>query len=127
MSGYAGAGQAKLINMSEQKLFFANESVTVGELSVAYELSRATSTYYPWGFSVEIGFSGVPGSISIDVVGSDTDDPNNFVKLGSITAVNATNVGRFEGLTYYPRYVALLITTFANSATVKVMVAKLTR
>jgi hypothetical protein len=127
MSGYAGAGQAVLIRETEQKTFFANEALAVGELSAAFELSRITSMYYPWGFSVEIGFTGAPGTFEIDVMGADTDASTNYVKLGSITAVNTSNVGRFDALTYWPRYVALSVATFPNAATVKVTAAKLTR
>ena len=122
MPGYAGAGQAKLINPTEQKVFWAAETISVGELSLAWELARQTSMYYPWGFSVEVQFSGSPGVFEIDVMGADTDMAANFVKIGSITAVNAGFVGRADfsngGATYaWPRYIALSVVTFPNAVT----------
>jgi len=126
MSGYAGDGQAKLLNVTQQGYFWASETVTVGELSIGFELSRTTSMYYPWGFAVEVQFSGNPGTFEIDIMGAETDAKNNYVKLGSITATNATFVGRFEGLTYYPRYVALYVTSLGNAGTVSVS-GKVTR
>jgi hypothetical protein len=126
MPGYPGSGLAKLLSMSQQAYFFANELVSLGELSTAFELQRVTSTYYPWGFAVEVAFSGPPGTFEIDVMGAETDAAANYDKLGSITAVNAGNVGRFEGLTYYPRYVALLVVALGNAATISVT-AKVTR
>jgi hypothetical protein len=115
MSGYAGAGQAKLLSLSAQGFCFAAETVAVGELSLAFELQRPTSTYYPWGFAVEIQCSASPGTFEIDVMGAETDASANFVKLGSITAVNSTFVGRFDTVAFFPRYVALYVATWPNT------------
>jgi hypothetical protein len=127
MSGYAGAGQAGLCRSSEQQWFWQNETLAVGELSVGWQLQRVTSMYYPWGFAVEVQFTAAPGAFEIDVMGAETDAQGNYVKLGSITAVNSSNVGRFDNVTsYYPRYVALYVTSLTNASTVKVS-AKVTR
>ena len=76
---------------------------------------------YPWGFSVEVSFSGAPGAFEVDIMGADTDNPNYFNKIGSIIAVNSNNVGRFDciGTTLvYPKYVALYMKTLGNSINV---------
>lgn len=124
MPGYAGSGQAKLIRYNEQQYFWNGETITSG-LSAAWELSRTTGTYYPWGFAVEVQFSGAPGAFEVDVMGSESDTQGSYVKLGSITTVNASNYGRFDNVTsFYPKFVALSMASLANGVTVT---AKLTR
>ncbi len=130
MPFYTSNGQAQLIH-SNQTLTLINTSDGVptasapnGALSVAFQLDRISGAYYPWGFAVEVAFSGPPGTFEIDVMGAETDTRNNYCKLGSISAVNANNAGRFEGLTYYPKFVAINTTTLTNAVT---MTARLTR
>lgn len=125
MSGYAGVGQAKLLRENTQIFLWQNEIIAagsaVGSLSMAVQLERVRSESYPWGFSAEVAFAGAPGAFDVDVMGSDTDDPRYFNKIGSITTVNAFNVGRFDGIgpnLTYPKYVALFMTTLANAVAV---------
>jgi len=131
MPAYSGINQATLLRENRQVFCWQNETVPVsaanGSLSVAFQLERVRSVSYPWGFSVEVAFAGAPGAFEIDVMGSDTDNPAYYNKIGSITAVNATNVGRFDGIgpnLTYPKYVALYMKTLGNSVTVT---AQLTR
>lgn len=125
MPGYAGVGQAKLLRENSQIFLWQNESIAasaaVGSLSLAVQLERVRSVSYPWGFSAEVAFSGAPGTFEVDVMGSDTDNPNYFNKIGSIIAVNAFNVGRFDGIgpnLTYPKYVAFYMKTLGNSVLV---------
>jgi hypothetical protein len=124
MPGYAGTAQATLIRNNTQAFFWNNEAATTGVLSVAYELERINRSYYPWGYAVEVQFSGAPGTFEVDIMEAETDKAANYIKVGSITAVNATNVGRFETVSLYPKYVALLILTLPNTVNIT---AKLTR
>lgn len=123
MSAYAGINQAALLRENKQVFCWQNEVVpagaTTGSLSVAFQLERVRSVSYPWGFSVEVAFGSAPGTFEIDVMGADTDNPNYFIKIGTINAVNAFNVGRFDciGTTLvYPKYVALYMKTLGNAA-----------
>lgn len=131
MPGYAGVGQAKLLRENSQIFLWQNETIAasaaVGSLSLAVQLERVRSVSYPWGFSVEVFFNAIPGAFEVDVMGSDTDNPNYFNKIGSITAVNAFNVGRFDGIgpnLTYPKYVALYMKTLGNAV---IVTAQLTR
>lgn len=121
---YPGAGQAKLINPTEQKFFWDAESVGAEELSFAFQIGRQTSMYYPWGFAVEIQFSGDPGTFEVDIMASETDMPGNYVEIGKITAVNGSYVGRFDTVAFWPRYIALYMDALENSVTIS---AKVTR
>lgn len=122
MPGYASINQAKLLRENSQVFCWQNEVIAagaaVGSLSVAFQLERVRSVSYPWGFSVEVAFNGAPGTFEVDVMGADTDDPNYYISLGTIAAVNASNVGRFDciGNTLkYPKYVALYMKTLGNA------------
>ncbi|CAN5951055.1 unnamed protein product [Sphagnum jensenii] len=125
MPSYAGVNQAKLFRENSQIFLWQNETVpasaTVGSLSIAVQLERVRSVSYPWGFSVEVAFSGAPGTFEIDVMGADTDNPNYYIKIGSITATNPSNVGRFDGIgpnLTYPKYVALYMKALGNAVAV---------
>jgi len=131
MGAYEGSNQAKLVRENSQTFLWHNDivpaSATVGSLSKAVQLERVRSVSYPWGFSVEVSFSAAPGTFEIDVMGADTDNSNYYIKIGSITAVNAFNVGRFDCIgtaLVYPKYVAVYMKTLGNAVTVS---AQLTR
>lgn len=122
MPAYGGNNLAKLLYENQQAFFWNGEAVTVGTLSVAYELRRERGASYPWGFAVEVAFAGAPGAFEFDVMGAETDIAANYVKLGTITAVNTTNVGRFDTVAFWPKFVAVLPVSLTNAvnATVKI-------
>jgi hypothetical protein len=128
MSGYAGTGQAQLLRENRQVFLWKNETVPAGaangSLSVAYQLERVRSVSYPWGYSVEVSFSGAPGVFEIDVMVADTDDPNYFIPWTNITQVNSTNVGRVDVQNSWAKYVAVYMKTLTNAVKVS---AQLTR
>jgi hypothetical protein len=127
MPGYQGINQAVLLRENSQKFFWQNEVVPAGELSVAFQLERVRSVSYPWGFSVEVAFLGVPGAFEVDIVGADTDNPNYYIKIGSIVAVNAFGVGRFDCIgtaLVYPKYVACLMKTFGGGVNVTAQITR---
>jgi desulfoferrodoxin (superoxide reductase-like protein) len=122
MPGYAGVGQAKLLHENSQVFLWQNDTVAasavVGSLSLAVQLERVRSVHYPWGFSVEVAFSGDPGVFEVDVMVADTDTPNHYIQWTNITQVNATNVGRVDVLNSWAKYVALYMKTLPNAVTV---------
>ena len=89
MPSYAGTGQAQLLYENTQKYLWQNETVATSTLSLAYELRRVLSTFYPWGLSFEVIFSGNPGTFEIDIMGANNDIAVNYVQIGTITVTNA--------------------------------------
>ena len=132
MPAYPGNGLAAPVAYTKQGIFWQGETVPVnaaqGSLSTAFMLQRVDSAFYPWGFAVEVQFSGTPGTFEIDVMGAETDNgapsPGNYVKIGSIATVNASNVGRFETTALYPKYVALYVLTLPNAVTITAKISR---
>lgn len=131
MPGYPGAGLATPLLYTKQGYFWQTETIVTtypGSLSVAFLLQRIDATFYPWGFAVEVQFTSNPGSFEVDVMGAETDNPINYVKIGSITAVASlvpgNYVGRFETTALYPKYVALNMTTLGNSVPVTAKISR---
>jgi len=122
MPGYAGVNQAALLRENRQVFAWFKETVPAsaanGSLSVAFQLERVRSVSYPWGFSVEVAFSGNPGAFEIGVMVADTDNPNNYIQWTNITQVNSTNVGRVDVLNSWAKYVALYCKTLTNAVLV---------
>lgn len=121
MSAYEGVNQAKLIRENKQEFLWDKEAVSpsaanyTSSLSRAVQLERVRSVSYPWGFSVEVAFSGNPGAFEIDVMVADTDNPNNYIQWSNITVVNGFNVGRVDILNSWAKYVALYMKTLTNT------------
>ena len=123
MGAYEGVGQAKLIRENKQEFLWHNDTIPASgagttSLSRAVQLERVRSVSYPWGFSVEVAFSGNPGAFEVDVMVADTDNPNYFIQWTNITQVNSTNVGRVDVLNSWAKYVALYMKTLTNGVTV---------
>lgn len=118
MPGYAGVGQAKLLRENTQVFLWQMDTVSasspVGSLSLAVQLERVRSVHYPWGFSVEVAFSGNPGAFEVGIMVADTDNPNYFIQWTNITQVNAFNVGRADVLNSWAKYVAIYMKTLGN-------------
>jgi hypothetical protein len=107
MPGYQGQGQAKLLSDNQQKYLWQNEPVTAGALSIAYELTRVSRSFYPWGLSFEVMFSAAPGAFEIDITAANNDIAGDYIQIGTITTANATNVGRCDmPSNVWPKYVA---------------------
>jgi len=121
MPKYGGTGSAKMLNTNAQATLISNERPGPGSpsyASIAVYLERQKSASYPWGFAVEVAFQAAPGSFEVDIQGAETDQDTNYVTMGSITAVNSNNVGRFEGVNVYPRFVRLFVKSLANDVNV---------
>lgn len=123
MPGYAGVNQAILLRENRQMFAWQNDAIPAGgtppiSLSQAFQLERVRSVSYPWGFSVEVQFSGNPGVFEVDVMVADTDNPANYIQWTNITVVNSFNVGRVDILNSWAKYVALYMRTLGNSVLV---------
>jgi hypothetical protein len=131
MPAYPGNGLATVLQYTKQGLFWIGETVPVtypGSLSVAFQLARVDSAFYPWGFAVEVQFASNPGASEVDIMGAETDAATNYIKIGSITTftslVSGNYVGRFESLALYPKYIALNMTTLGTSVPVTAKVSR---
>jgi hypothetical protein len=125
MPNYTTNEQATLLYENTQKFLWNNESVATGTLSVSYQIRRVLSSFYPWGLSFEVTFSANPGTFEIDIMGANIDNKNNYVQLGTITAVNSTFVGRWDMPTYmWPKYIAGYIKTLENTVNITLQVTR---
>ena len=128
MPGYAGNGQAKLLNTNSQAMLFSGETLnTVPAASVAFQLSRPTSMYYPWGASFEIWFSGNPGAFEVDVQTADIDADMHYCTISALNsgaALNANYVGRIELPNFWAKFVRVYVKTLTNSVLVYAMVTR---
>lgn len=128
MPGYAGDGLAKLMNANSQVSLFSGETLgTVPAASIAVQLSRPTSMYYPWGASFEIWFSGNPGAFEVDVQTADIDADIHYCTisaLNSTAALNAHFVGRIELPNFWARFVRVYVKTLTNSVSVYAVVTR---
>jgi hypothetical protein len=124
MSVYAGTSQATLLRDNSQAYLWQNELITASgtlaqSLSLAFQLERVNRSFYPWGLSFEAWFSAAPGAFEIDIMGANLDIATHYVQIGTITAVNSSNVGRFDMPTnIWPKYVAGYLKTLTNAVQV---------
>lgn len=119
MPFYPGSGKATIINANTQVFLFNNErtgpGTPINAASIACQLERQKSASYPFGFAVQVSFSGAPGVFEVNVQGSEIDADANYCNLGTpITAVNAGNTARFEGVAVYPKFVRVFVKTLTN-------------
>ena len=123
---YPGPGQAGLLRANEQQQLWSAQNLAAGTTtSIAVQLERRTGSFYPWGAAIEIAFSGAPGTFEISVQFAETDKDANFVAVGSITAVNSSNVGRYDmPNTVFPKYVRLFAKTFPNAVTANAIITR---
>lgn len=125
MPDYFGPSKSTLLRENQQYYLWQAETVPAGTLSIAIELARVPRSYYPWGLSFEVVFSAVPGSFEIDIMGANNDLAANYISLGSISTVNANNVGRWDmGVNLWPKYVAAFMKTLTNTVSTTLQVTR---
>jgi hypothetical protein len=125
MPGYAGTAQAALIRDNRQKYLWNNETVAVGEASIAFQIERVNRTFYPWGISLEIFFSGNPGAFEVDFQDADIDQDSHYVTVDAITVgLNASYVTRIELPSFYAKYVRVKLVTLTNPVNVSVLLTR---
>jgi hypothetical protein len=127
MSGYSGPSQAQPLNDNRQVYLWENESIPSdtypGSLSRAFYLQRINQSFYPWGASFEVTFSGNPGAFEIDILGANTDAPQNYLQIGMINSVSSYAPGFYVGRWDMPsnvwvKYTAAYMTTLTNAVNV---------
>jgi len=125
MPGFAGTGQAALLRGNQQVFLWQNESGITGRLSLAFELARVNRSFYPWGLSFEVVFSGAPGVFEIDIMGANNDIARNYISLGTITAVNTANVGRWDmDSHFWPKYVAGFVKSLGSAVNITLQITR---
>jgi hypothetical protein len=133
MPAYPGSNLATLLLNNRQGYFWDNETVPAGQypgsLSVAYQLQRINQSFYPWGAAFELTFSGSPGTFEVDIVGANTDNPQNYIQLGKITAVTSYVSGYYTGRWDMPsniwvKYVAAYMASLTNPVSVTLQVTR---
>lgn len=127
MPRYPGNGKATLLKSNSQVKLFDSERLGQGVSSIAVQLERIKSSYYPWGSAFEVRFAGAPGTFEVDIMGAEDDNDNNYVALSAtalINAVNSANVGRYDMLSYYPKFVRIYIKTLTNDVAVTAVVTR---
>ena len=132
MPAYAGNDHATMLRNNQQAFLWQSENVTAGgaatppaftSLSLAYQLERINRSHYPWGLSFEVWFDAAPGAFEIDIMGANNDLYTNYVQIGTITAVNGFNTGRWDMPTnVWPKYIAAYMKTLANAVKVTLQV-----
>ena len=125
MPPYAGAGSAKLLNTNSQTFLWNAERVPTSTASLAVQLERQKSAFYPNGVSIEIAFSGNPGAFEVDIQTSDTDQDANYVTVNAVTAnLNASNVARVERPDIYAKFIRAYLKTLTNNVNITVQVTR---
>lgn len=122
---YTNNAVAKLIRDNTQQYLWNDETVDPGTLSVAFQVERINRSFYPWGLSFEVVFSGDPGTFEIDIMGANNDNESNYLQIGTITFVNSTFVGRWDMPTnVWPKYVAGLLVSLTNDVNITLQVTR---
>jgi hypothetical protein len=128
MPVYPGSGKAHILSSNNQAFLFNGENIITGQQSIAFQLERTRGGSYPWGAAFQVKFSGDPGTFEIDILGSETDEVNSYIKLATtaqITAVNASRYGRYDmPNTLYPKYVAALMQNLSNAVSTILVVTR---
>jgi hypothetical protein len=125
MPGYAGTAQATLIRDNQQKYLFNKETVAVGTASIACQIERVNRSFYPWGISLEIFFSGNPGAFEVDLQDADIDQDSHYVTVDAITVgLNASYVTRIELPSFYAKYVRVKLVSLTNAVTTSVLLTR---
>jgi hypothetical protein len=100
------------------------DSIAANAASKAVQLERRKSNnQYPWGFAVQVEridwFT-----VDIEVQGAETDVDAAYVKLASITSINASGYGRGDYVAYWPKYVRLFARTLSGTQAVQGIITR---
>lgn len=120
---YPGSGKAALLRPGQYLYLLQNQLVTAPLVTIAFQIERTKSGfYYPAGFSLEISFSGAPGTFEVDLQTSDTDQDGFFCQAAVLNGgLNPSNVGRIEWTNYWALFGRAKVVTLTNpvSMTIK--------
>lgn len=117
MPGYTGTGMAVSLLQNRSVTVFANETVKVGEPSIAIHMMWAKGISETGGISVAVKFSGDPGACVISVEASDDDSPLDYVPINQVTNGNltATFATRVDLSTPSAKFLRLNVLSIANT------------
>lgn len=127
MPAYGGKGSAYLLSENQQLVLWQGETIAAAAAtssSRAAQLNRTRGNFYPWGFAVEVAFGGAPGVFGIDVQVAETDQDANYITIGTISAVNASNVGRLDVTTIWAKFVRARVTTLTNAVSITAVLTR---
>lgn len=121
---YPGAGLASLLRANEQQLLFsfAQGLIAAGNASIAVQLERIKSAFYPFGASYHIWFtnsSGAPanpGAFELDIQNSDIDTDGMYVTMNAITSgLNSNYATRLELPSMWTRFTRGKLVSITNA------------
>lgn len=100
--------------------------------SIAVQLERIKSAFYPFGFSLHCFFtnsSGAalnPGTIELDLQTSDIDTDANYVTLSGSTlaTLNGSYAGRIENSTLWAKFARIYAKTITNASYLSVLATR---
>lgn len=123
------AGTAKSLYVGETFIAFNAEPYTTGtvpQLSAAIVIGARQAQSAPQ-FSVEVTFSGAPGTFEVDVCEASTDAANNYIlnpaTAAKITTVSANQIARGDVQLNGP-FIAINLVALANSVNVTVKITR---
>lgn len=122
--GFYQNGQARLLNAGRQDFLWQNQRVLATQASVAVELERQKSNFYPWGAALQINFSGPPGVFELDIEAAETDIDGAYVSIVTIVAVNSSNYGRAAIGFTWPKYVRGKMVTLTNDVLTTLLITR---
>ncbi len=122
--GFYVPGQARLLNAGHQYFLWQVQRAVAGQASVAVELERQKSSFYPWGAAIQANFGGAPGTFEIDVEAAEQDIDAAYVSIVTIVAVNSSNYGRAAIGFTWPKYIRAKLITLTNDVPVTVLVTR---
>jgi hypothetical protein len=129
---YPGPGLATLLRANEQTILWQQNLIIAGGVaaangsnssaSIAVQLERIKSSFYPWGASVQFWFTNSagaasnPGAFELDVQTSDFDVDAQYVSAAKITAgLNTAYATRVELTSFWARFLRVNLISIANS------------
>ncbi len=127
---YPGPGFAALLRANEQQYLFQQQLVVSGQASIAVQLERIKSAFYPNGASLQIWFTNAssvasdPGTFEIDAQVADVDTDAQYANTTGLTALNASFAGRIELPLIYAKFLRVLAKTITNSVYSNVLVTR---
>jgi len=126
---YPGPGQAALLRANEQQYLFRQQLIAAGNASIAVQLERIKSAFYPFACSLQIWFTDVngaaaaPGAFEVDAQTSDNDV--QYSDTTGLTAVNSTSQsGRLEFTLLWAKFIRVNVKTLTNSVYSNVLVSR---
>jgi len=121
---YPGAGKASLLRPNESMYLFQQQAIAAGTASIAAQIERIKSSYYPFGASMQIWFTDVngvasdPGTFEVDFQTSDVDIDAAYYTIqmlkGASSILNASFQGGIQMPSFYAKFVRAKLVTLPN-------------